>query len=134
MINNSLFCQSNSVYFYKNIREFWIICLPMTLFILSIDDYSFLIKYFEKGEINIMKPKKYKWLELLLTVILSLSILVGCSQQSGNDTQNQTNTTTEPSDDTQSGDATLESPETPGVKPVVKAPDGDYAEVIPYEY
>lgn len=48
MINNSLFCQSNSVYFYKNIREFWIICLPMTLFILSIDDYSFLIKYFEK--------------------------------------------------------------------------------------
>lgn len=48
MINNTLFFQSNSEYFYKNIKESWIICFPMTLFILSIDDYSFLIKYFEK--------------------------------------------------------------------------------------
>jgi len=48
MLNNSLFFQSNSEYFYKNIKESWIICFPMTLFILSIDDYSFLIKYFEK--------------------------------------------------------------------------------------
>ena len=48
MINNSLFFQSNSEYFYKNIKESWIICFPMILFILSIDDYSFLIKTFEK--------------------------------------------------------------------------------------
>jgi len=48
IINNSLFFQSNSEYFYKNIKESWVICFPMTLFILSIDDYSFLIKYFEK--------------------------------------------------------------------------------------
>jgi O-antigen ligase len=48
MINNSLFFQSNSEFFYKNIKESWVICFSMTLFILSIDDYSFLIKYFEK--------------------------------------------------------------------------------------
>jgi len=48
MINNSLFFQSNSEFFYKNIKESWVICFPMTLFILSIDDYSSLIKYFEK--------------------------------------------------------------------------------------
>lgn len=48
MINNSLFFQSNSEYFYKNVKESWLICFSMTLFILSIYDYSFLMKYFEK--------------------------------------------------------------------------------------